>query len=331
MDLDKIKLVVNNIEKCWGKNAIMRIDDERIVEMDVISTGSLGLDIALGTFGYPKGRIVELLGWQSSGKSTLALHAIAEAQKDNIAVSYIDAEHAFDKWYAKQLGVIIEGDNALYISQPDHGEQALDIVEKIVSSGQFGLVVIDSVAALVPKAELEGQMGDAVMGLQARLMSQAMRKLSGAINKSKCVVIFINQLREKIGIQWGSPTTTPGGNALKFYASIRIEISVIGQLKSGDEIYGNRIRAKVIKNKVALPFRKAEFDLIHGSGISKLGEILDYAVDMNFITKSGSWYSYGDVRLGQGRENVVSMLNDNPELTDEIELKIKDVLLEEEK
>lgn len=330
MDLNKIKQVVDNIEKSWGRGAIMRIDDERIIDIDSISSGSLGLDIALGCLGYPKGRIVEIIGWESSGKTTLTLHAIAEAQKVGEMAAFIDVEHAFDKYYAKELGVIIEGDNALYVSQPDYGEQALDIAEKIIGSGQFGIIVIDSVAALVPKSELEGQMGDSVMGLQARLMSQAMRKLSSITNKANCLVIFINQLREKIGIMYGSPTVTTGGNALKFYASVRLEVSAIAQLKNGDEVYGRRTRVKVIKNKVAPPFRKAEFDMIHGKGISKMGEIIDFAVDMDLIKKSGSWFSYGDVKLGQGRENVISLLKDNPELYEEIEKTIKENILKED-
>lgn len=326
-DLNKIKAVVDNIEKSWGKGAIMRIDDNRVIDVDVISSGSLSLDAALGTFGYAKGRIIELYGWQSAGKSTLAIHAIAETQKEGLAAAYIDAENAFDKYYAQNLGVIIEGDNALYISQPDHGEMALDILEKLVSSQQFSIIVVDSVAALVPKAELEGEMGDAAMGLQARLMSKAMRKLSGSIRQSNCIVIFINQLREKIGLTFGSPTNTTGGNALKFYASVRLEVTAIGQLKDGENTYGMRTRVKVVKNKLAVPFKKAEFDIVLGKGISKFGEIIDFATEYGFIQKSGSWYSYGDTRLGQGRENIIKLFADNPELCDELELKIKDKLL----
>lgn len=322
-DLKAIQTVIGNIEKNWGKGSIMRIDDERVVDVEVISTGSLGLDLALGVGGYPKGRIIEIIGVESGGKTTLAIHAIAEAQKKNEMAAFIDAEHSFDKYYAHELGVVIEGDNALYVSQPDHGEMALDIVERIVASGQFGIVVVDSVAALVPKSELQGMMGDSIMGVQARLMSQAMRKLTGIIKKSNCTVIFINQIRNKIGITWGSNEVTSGGNALKFYASVRLDIRPIGILKDkNEEVYGNRVRVKVTKNKLAVPFRKAEFDLIHGKGISKSGEILDIAVEMGLINKSGSWFSYGDTKLGQGRENVVILMDDNLEMRNEIEQKI---------
>lgn len=329
-DLKAIQATVDNISKIWGKGAMMRIDDERVVDVETISSGSLTLDIALGVGGYPKGRIIEIIGPEASGKTTLALHAIAEAQKKGEMAALVDAEYSFDKYYAKELGVIIEGDNALYVSQPDHAEMSLDIVDRVVHSGQFGMVVIDSVAALVPKSELEGMMGDSNMGVAARLMSQAMRKLTGIIGKSKCTVIFLNQIRQKIGIAYGSPETTPGGNALKFYASIRLDVRPIGILKNGDEIYGNRTRVKVTKNKVSAPFRKAEFDMIHGRGISKSGEILDLAVEMDLVKKSGSWFSYGETKLGQGRENVVALMDDNLEMRDEIEGKIIEIMFKED-
>lgn len=330
-DLIKIKTLVDNIEKAWGKGSFLKIDDNKIVDVEAISTGSLGLDIALGVLGYPRGRIIEIMGWESSGKSTLALHAVAETQKVGLAAAYIDVEHSLDKEYAKSIGVIVKGENALYISQPNHGEESLDIVDKVVSSGQFGICIIDSVAALVPKVELEGEMGDANMGLQARLMSRAMRKLTGVISKSGCIVIFINQYREKIGIMYGSNTTTTGGNALKFYASIRLETASSTMLKGkeGDDAYGKRIKVKVLKNKVAVPYKKAEFDLIFGKGISKVGEIVDIAVEMDIIKKSGSWFSYGETKLGQGRDGVVILMTDNIELQTEIELIIKDKILGE--
>lgn len=332
IDQAKIKSLVDSIDKSWGKGSFMKIDDSKVVEVEAISTGSLTLDVALGCFGYPKGRIIEIMGWESSGKSTLALHAVAEAQKLGLAAAYIDVEHSFDKDYAEALGCVVAGENAMFISQPDHGEQALDIVDKVVSSNQFGICIIDSVAALVPKTELEGEMSDSNMGLQARLMSRGMRKLVGTISKSGCVVIFINQYREKIGIMFGDSKTTTGGNALKFYASIRLDVTSSTQLKGtgkDDDAYGKRVKVKVMKNKCAAPFKKAEFDLIFGKGISKLGEIVDLAVDMEIIKKAGSWYSYGESKLGQGREGVVDLLRDNSELCEELELKIKDKLLGE--
>lgn len=329
-DLAKIKALVSNIDKAWGQGSFMKIDDSKVVEVDVISSGSLGVDIALGVFGYPRGRVIEVMGWESSGKSTMALHAVAEAQKLGLAAAYIDVEHSFDKDYAEGLGCVVKGDNAMFVSQPDHGEMALDIVDKVVSSGEFGIVVVDSVAALVPKVELDGEMSDSNIGLQARLMSRAMRKLTGVISKSGCTVIFINQFREKIGVMFGSPTTTTGGNALKFYASIRIEVSSSTQIKGeGDDVIGKRTKIKVIKNKVAAPFKKAEFDLIFGKGISRTGEIVDLAVEMGIVKKAGSWFSYGETKLGQGRDGVVAIMEDNYELCEELELKIKDKLLGE--
>lgn len=329
-DLTKIKSLCDSIDKQWGRGTFMKIDDNKHIDVEVISSGSLGIDIALGCWGYPKGRIIELMGWESSGKSTLALHAVAETQKEGLAAAYIDVEHSLDKEYAERLGVVVSGENALFISQPDHGEQALDIVDKVVSSGQFGICIVDSVAALVPKVELEGEMSDSNMGLHARLMSRAMRKLTGTISKSGCIVIFINQYREKIGISFGSPTTTTGGNALKFYASVRMEVTSLAQIKGKDEeIIGKRIKVTIKKNKMAAPFKKCEFDLIFGEGISKLGEIVDFATDMNIIKKSGSWYAYGETKLGQGKENVITLLKDNHELVEELESKIKDNLLGE--
>lgn len=318
--LKALQLTVDKLEKVYGKGTIMKLGDERVVPTEVISTGSLGLDMALGIGGLPKGRIVEIYGPESSGKTTIAIHAIAEAQKKGGIAAFIDAEHAFDKTYAQKLGVDVEN---LLISQPDDGEQALDIAEHLIRSGAIDIVVVDSVAALVPRGELEGEMGDAKMGLQARLMSQAMRKLTGAINKSGCCCIFINQLREKIGITFGNPETTTGGNALKFYASVRLDIRRIGQIKEKDEIVGNRVKVKVVKNKLAPPFRVAEFDIIYGQGISKLGELVDLGVAAGVLTKSGSWFSYGDSKIGQGREAVKEFLADNPELAAEIEHKIR--------
>ncbi|MFV0237025.1 MAG: recombinase RecA, partial [Flavobacteriales bacterium] len=298
----------------------MKMGDAPILDVEVIPTGSLGIDLALGVGGYPRGRIIEIYGPESSGKTTLTLHAISECQKQGGTAAFIDAEHAFDRFYAEKLGVDIEN---LVISQPDNGEQALEITDNLVRSGAVDLIVIDSVAALTPKSEIEGEMGDSKMGLQARLMSQAMRKLTGSIGKTHCTAIFINQLREKIGVMFGNPETTTGGNALKFYASVRVDIRRSTQIKSSDEIIGNRTKVKVVKNKVAPPFRTAEFDIMYGEGISKVGEILDLAVDLNIVKKSGSWFSYGDIKLGQGRDAVKELLKDNEELTEELEEKIK--------
>jgi recombination protein RecA len=304
----------------------MRLGDSKVEPLEAISTGSLGLDIALGIGGLPKGRIVEIYGPESSGKTTLAIHAIANVQKAGGIAAFIDAEHAFDRFYAEKLGVDTEG---LLISQPDNGEQALEIAENLIRSGAVDVVVIDSVAALTPKAEIEGEMGDSRMGLQARLMSQALRKLTGTINKTGCCCIFINQLREKIGIMFGNPETTTGGNALKFYASVRLDIRRVSQLKEGDVVSGNRVRVKVVKNKVAPPFRQAEFDIIFGEGISRVGEIIDIGVDKGVIKKAGSWFSYEDTKLGQGRDAVKALFMENPDLSEEVENKIKDVLLAE--
>lgn len=325
--LKALQLTVDRLEKTYGKGSIMKLGDKPILdEVDSISTGSLGLDIALGIGGLPKGRVVEIYGPESSGKTTLAIHAIAEAQKKGGIAAFIDAEHAFDRFYAEKLGVDTEN---LLISQPDNGEQALEITENLIRSGAIDIIVIDSVAALTPKSEIEGEMGDSKMGLQARLMSQALRKLTGTINKTGCCCIFINQLREKIGVMFGNPETTTGGNALKFYASIRLDIRRIGQLKDAETVNGNRVRVKVIKNKLAPPFRLAEFDIMYGEGISKVGEIVDLGVEHNIIKKSGSWFSYGDTKLGQGRDGVKQLMQDNPELADELENKIKDALNKE--
>lgn len=315
---------IERLEKTYGKGAIMRMGDEAIEKMEVISTGSIGLDVALGVGGLPKGRVIEIYGPESSGKTTLAIHAIAEIQKMGGTAAIIDAEHAFDRFYAENLGVDTEN---LLISQPDNGEQALEITDNLIRSGAIDLIVIDSVAALTPKAEIEGEMGDSVMGLQARLMSQALRKLTAIISKTNCCCIFINQLREKIGVMFGNPETTTGGNALKFYASVRIDIRRIGQLKNGDDVVGNRTKVKVVKNKVAPPFKIIEFDIMYGKGISKMGEIVDIGVEKGIIKKSGSWFSYNDTKIGQGRDAVKQMLADNPELADELEKKIKDELL----
>ncbi|MBK7108390.1 MAG: recombinase RecA [Bacteroidetes bacterium] len=330
---DKLKalgLAVDQLNKTYGKGTIMKLGDSPVVTGDTIPSGSLGLDVALGIGGYPRGRVIEIYGPESSGKTTLAIHAIAEVQKKGGIAAMIDAEHAFDKSYAEKLGVDTEN---LLISQPDNGEQALEIAEHLIRSGALDIVVIDSVAALVPKSELEGEMGESKMGLQARLMSQALRKLTGTINKTGCCCIFINQLREKIGVMFGNPETTTGGNALKFYASIRLDIRRIGQIKEKEEFIGNRSRVKVVKNKVAPPFRQAEFDIMYGEGISKLGEIVDLGSDTGVITKSGSWYSYGETKLGQGRESVKELLKDNPDLCAELETKIKEKmkLISEEK
>lgn len=320
--LKALKLTVDKLEKAFGKGVVMKMGDAKVIDVDVIPTGSLGLDMALGIGGFPRGRIIEIFGPESSGKTTIALHAIAEAQKRGGIAAFIDAEHAFDPKYAEALGIDTEN---LLISQPDNGEQALEIADNLIRSGALDVVVVDSVAALVPKSEIEGEMGDSTMGLQARLMSQAMRKLTGSISKSGTVCIFINQLRDKIGVMFGNPETTTGGNALKFYASIRIDIRRIGQIKDGINITGNRTKVKIVKNKVAPPFRVVEFDIIYGEGVSKVGEIIDIGVEMNIIQKSGSWYSYGETRLGQGRDAVKQLLLDNPELAEEMEHKIKDL------
>ena len=321
-----LKLTLDKLDKTYGKGAVMKLGDEAVIETEAISSGSIGLDIALGVGGYPKGRVVEIYGPESSGKTTLTLHAIAECQKSGGVAAFIDAEHAFDRFYAEKLGVDI---NELIISQPDHGEQALEIADNLIRSGAVDAVVIDSVAALTPKSEIEGEMGDSKMGLHARLMSQALRKLTGSISKTNCTVFFINQLREKIGVMFGNPETTTGGNALKFYASVRLDIRRSTQIKNGEaEVMGNKTRVKVVKNKVAPPFKTTEFDILYGEGISKIGEIIDLGVNYEIINKSGSWFSYGDTRLGQGRDSVKTLLEDNPELMDELEAKIMDIIKE---
>ena len=317
--LKALQAAMAKIEKDFGKGAIMRMGEENIENVEAIPTGSIGLNAALGVGGYPKGRIIEIYGPESSGKTTLAIHAIAECQKAGGVAAFIDAEHAFDRFYAANLGVDIDN---LYISQPDNGEQALDIADELIRSSAIDIIVIDSVAALTPKKEIEGDMGDSSVGLQARLMSQALRKLTSTIAKTNTTCIFINQLREKIGVMFGSPETTTGGNALKFYASVRLDIRPYGKVKDGDDILGNQVRVKVVKNKVAPPFRKAEFEIIFGEGISKVGEIVDLGVEYNIIKKSGSWFSYGDSKLGQGRDATKNLLRDNPELCEELEAKI---------
>ncbi|MBC7124156.1 recombinase RecA [Tenuifilum osseticum] len=321
--LKALQSTIDKIEKDFGKGSIMRLGDKAVSEVPVISSGSIALDAALGVGGYPRGRVVEIYGPESSGKTTLAIHAIAEAQKQGGLAAIIDAEHAFDRTYAEKLGVDVEN---LLFAQPDNGEQALEIADNLIRSGSIDIIVIDSVAALTPKAEIEGDMGDSKMGLQARLMSQALRKLTATISKTNTCCIFINQLRDKIGVMFGNPETTTGGNALKFYASVRVDIRKLNQLKDGEESTGNRVRVKIVKNKVAPPFRKAEFDIIFGEGISKTGEIIDLGVELNIIKKSGSWFSYGETKLGQGRDAVRQLLLDNPELSNEIEAKIRETL-----
>ena len=321
--LKALQLTLDKLEKSYGKGTVMKLGDAPVEPMEFISTGSLGLDIALGIGGVPKGRVIEIYGPESSGKTTLATHIIAEAQKKGGIAAFIDAEHAFDQFYAKKLGVDIEN---LLISQPDNGEQALEIADNLIRSGAIDVIVIDSVAALVPKSEIEGEMGDSKMGLHARLMSQALRKLTGTISKTNCCCIFINQLRDKIGVMFGSPETTTGGNALKFYASVRLDIRRIAQIKDSDEVSGNRVKVKIVKNKVAPPFRIAEFDVMFGQGISKVGEIIDLGVEYGVVKKAGSWFSYGDIKLGQGRDGVKQLLLDNQELSDELEAKIKAIV-----
>jgi recombination protein RecA len=325
-NLEKLKALqatISKIEKDYGKGTIMTLGDQPDCSVSTIASGSIGLDHALGIGGYPRGRVIEIYGPESSGKTTLAIHAIAEAQKAGGIAAIIDAEHAFDRTYAKNLGVNVD---TLLISQPDNGEQALEIADNLIRSGAIDIIVIDSVAALTPKAEIEGEMGDSKMGLQARLMSQALRKLTANISRTNTCCIFINQLREKIGVMFGNPETTTGGNALKFYASVRIDVRKIGQIKDGEDATGSRTRVKIVKNKMAPPFRKAEFDIVYGEGISKIGEIIDLGVEYNIINKAGSWFSYGDAKIGQGRDAVKQILMDNPQLADEIEAKIREVL-----
>ena len=324
--LKALQLTMDKLDKTYGKGSVMKLGDGVVADVESIPSGSVTLDLALGVGGYPKGRVVEIYGPESSGKTTLAIHAIAEAQKGGGIAAFIDAEHAFDQFYAKNLGV---DTNDLIISQPDNGEQALEIADNLIRSGAIDLLVIDSVAALTPKAEIEGEMGDSQMGLQARLMSKALRKLTGSINKTGTCCIFINQLRDKIGVMFGNPETTTGGNALKFYSSVRVDIRRSSQIKDGDAVIGNRTKVKIVKNKVAPPFRRAEFDIMYGEGISKVGEILDLGVDLNIVSKSGSWFSYGESRLGQGRDAVKQIIADNQELMDEIENKIKEALAPE--
>jgi len=325
--LKALQLALDKLDKTYGKGTVMKMGDVAISDIEAISTGSLGLDIALGVGGYPRGRVIEIYGPESSGKTTLALHAIAEAQRAGGIAAFIDAEHAFDRFYAQNLGIDIDN---MIISQPDYGEQALEIADNLISSGAVDIVVIDSVAALTPKSEIEGEMGDSKMGLHARLMSQALRKLTGTIHKTNCTVIFINQLREKIGVMFGNPETTTGGNALKFYASVRLDIRRRTQIKDGEKVIGNSTKVKVVKNKVAPPFQIAEFDIMYGRGISKVGEILDLGVELGIVKKSGSWFSYGETKLGQGRDAVKVLITDNPELADELETKIKEMINKKE-
>lgn len=322
--LKALKLTLDKMDKTYGKGTVMKMSDQAVADVDAISTGSLGLDLALGVGGYPRGRVIEIYGPESSGKTTLTLHAIAEAQKKGGIAAFIDAEHAFDRFYAEKLDVDIDN---LIISQPDNGEQALEIADNLIRSGAIDIIVIDSVAALTPKSEIEGEMGDSKMGLHARLMSQALRKLTSSISKTNCTVIFINQLREKIGVMFGNPETTTGGNALKFYASVRLDIRRSTQIKdSANNVTGNKTRVKVVKNKVAPPFKTAEFDIMYGEGVSKIGEIIDIGVDYEIVKKSGSWFSYEDTKLGQGRDAVKTLLKDNPDLMEELEVKIKDAI-----
>ncbi|MAN28633.1 MULTISPECIES: recombinase RecA [Mesonia] len=322
--LKALKLTLDKLDKTYGKGTVMKMSDQAVQDVDAIPSGSLGLDLALGVGGYPRGRVIEIYGPESSGKTTLTLHAIAEAQKSGGIAAFIDAEHAFDRTYAEKLGIDIEN---LIISQPDHGEQALEIADNLIRSGAIDIIVIDSVAALTPKSEIEGEMGDSKMGLHARLMSQALRKLTSSISKTNCTVIFINQLREKIGVMFGNPETTTGGNALKFYASVRLDIRRSTQIKnSNSDVLGNKTRVKVVKNKVAPPFKTAEFDIMYGEGISKVGEVIDIGVDYEIVKKSGSWFSYEDTKLGQGRDAVKTLLKDNPELMEELETKITDAI-----
>lgn len=322
--LKALQVTLDKLDKTYGKGTVMRMSDQAVLDIDSIPSGSLGLDIALGVGGYPRGRVIEIYGPESSGKTTLTLHAIAEAQKQGGIAAFIDAEHAFDRFYAESLGIDLE---SLIMSQPDNGEQALEIADNLIRSGAIDIIVVDSVAALTPKSEIEGEMGESKMGLHARLMSQALRKLTSTISKTNCTVIFINQLREKIGVMFGNPETTTGGNALKFYASVRLDIRRSTQIKdSNSEVKGNKTRVKVVKNKVAPPFRMAEFDIIYGEGISKVGEIIDIGVDYEIIRKAGSWYSYEDTKLGQGRDSVIGLLKDNPDLMDELEKKITEAI-----